>query len=99
MDDRTFDPQTALDWIAAVETSTQTARDIDIYPMLNEWIRCASPKTILDIGCGQGICSDKIDLEGRNYAGIEPSPFLLNRATELYSSENRTFLPGNAYDL
>jgi ubiquinone/menaquinone biosynthesis C-methylase UbiE len=66
---------------------------------LNSLIHEASPKTILDIGCGQGICSEKIDLTKCKYTGVEPSPYLLNRAKQLYSTRARTFLSGNAYNL
>lgn len=97
MDDRTFDKQTALDWIQAVEVSGKSFRDDYVYPKLNNLIDHTSPKTILDIGCGQGICSDKIDLKNCKYSGVEPSPFLIERAKDLYSSSNREFLLGNAY--
>ena len=99
MDDKTFDQKTAQDWITAVEKPAPLTRDVDIYPMLNQWIKQNSPKTVLDIGCGQGICSGKIDLSHCQYVGIEPSAFLLKRAKELYVSENRAFLQGDAYNL
>lgn len=99
MDDRTFDKQTAQDWIEAVEKHGKSFRDDFVYPKLNELIRHASPKTILDIGCGQGICSDKIDLKRSRYTGVEPSPFLLERAKKLYSRAEREFISGNAYAL
>ena len=54
---------------------------------------------ILEIGCGQGICSDKTDLDGRKYTGIELSSLLVSRAKELYRHENRRFLVANAYAL
>jgi ubiquinone/menaquinone biosynthesis C-methylase UbiE len=97
MDDKTFDQQTALDWINSIETEGKSHRDDDIYPMLDTWIKRASPLSVLDIGCGQGICSDKIDLNDRSYTGVEPSSVLLNRAKQLYPLEHRNFLLGNAY--
>ncbi len=97
MDDRTFDSDIADDWIKSIEKSS--ARDHDIYPMLKTWINSISPKKILDIGSGQGICSDKIDLEGRHYTGLEPSPFLVDRAKQLYNFENRIFSLGNVYHM
>lgn len=100
MDDKTFDDQkTALEWISSVESEKGRIRDGDIYPRLKNWVNHASPKEILEIGAGQGICSDKIDLDGRNYTGLEPSPLLVDRANELYHHENRRFLLGNAYTL
>lgn len=99
MDDRNFDQQTAQDWINSVEKSGRSWRDDHVYPMLNSLIHNALPKTILDIGCGQGICSEKIELNQCKYTGVEPSPYLLERAKQLYSSNDKTFLSGNAYNL
>ena len=98
MDDRTFnDPRTAAEWISVVEGSR--LRDGDLYPQLREWVSRISPETILEIGSGQGVCSDKIDLAGRRYSGVEPSPLLLARAKELYGFDNRNFVTGNIYQL
>ncbi|MGZ3789389.1 MAG: class I SAM-dependent methyltransferase [Bacteriovorax sp.] len=99
MDDTTFDKQTAQDWINAVEKPGKSFRDDHIYPKLNNLINIALPKTILDIGCGQGICSDNINLRDCKYTGIEPSHYLLDRAKQIYSQANRVFLQGNAYEL
>jgi SAM-dependent methyltransferase len=98
MDDKTFDdPSVALGWIAAVEKSR--TRDSDVNLLLNAWLDRTSPIEVLEIGSGQGVCSDHIDLEGRNYTGVEPSPLLLARAKELYPHPNRRFVLGNVYDL
>jgi SAM-dependent methyltransferase len=99
MDDRNFDQQTAQDWINAVEKPGKSWRDDHVYSELDRLIHDASPKTILDIGCGLGICSEKIDLTKCKYTGVEPSPYLLSRAKQLYSSGTKTFLSGNAYSL
>ena len=99
MDDRTFDKQTANDWISAVEKTGRSFRDDYIYPKLNNFIHQTLPKMILEIGCGQGVCSDHIDLQYSKYTGVEPSVFLLDRAKQLYSQTNRDFLLGNAYAL
>jgi SAM-dependent methyltransferase len=99
MDDNTFDHRTAADWINTVESESGRIRDTDIYPLLNAWVNGIAPCDILDIGSGQGICSSKIDLDARNYTGVDPSPFLVERAKELYSHENRKFIQGNVYDL
>ena len=92
MDDRTFDKKTAQDWIESVEKTGKSFRTDFIYPKLNNLIHHSLPKTILDIGCGQGICSDKIDLTQCRYTGIEPSSFLLDRAKQLYSQADKDFL-------
>jgi ubiquinone/menaquinone biosynthesis C-methylase UbiE len=99
MDDQTFDQQTALDWISSIETVGKNIRDEDIYPKLNAWLIHATPDAIIDIGCGQGVCSEKIDLKDRHYTGVEPSLFLLDRAKQLYSGNNINFITGNAYSL
>ena len=99
MDDKIFDRKSALDWIGRVESEKARVRDTDIYPLLNKWILETTPREILEIGCGQGACSNTIDLPDRLYIGVEPSQFLLDRAQELYSRENRHFVAGSAYAL
>jgi ubiquinone/menaquinone biosynthesis C-methylase UbiE len=99
MDDRTFDKKTAQDWIEAVEKSGKSFRDDFVYPKINNLIHETLPKMILDIGCGQGICADKIDLSQCRYTGVEPSLFLLDRAKQLYSQADKDFLQGSAYAL
>jgi SAM-dependent methyltransferase len=99
MDDRTFDEETARQWIRTIENRTNPVREQDLYPLLRAWMETASPTCILEIGCGQGDCSAKINLAGRSYIGADPSPFLINRARELFEAENRRFELGNAYGL
>jgi SAM-dependent methyltransferase len=89
----------ALEWIRVAEGDGARIRDSDIYPLLRRWIHASSPVEILEIGAGQGICSDKIDLNGRRYTGVEPSSILVDRAQALYRDENRRFLRGSARDL
>lgn len=98
MDDQSFNQKDAEEWIQKVE-NPNGPREGDIYPLLRSWVEATAPIEILEIGCGQGICSDKIDLRGRRYTGVEPSPFLLDRAKQLYRSENRKFVRGSAYEL
>jgi len=98
MDDKTFDLAAALDWIRTIEGSPGV-REKDIYPILNTWIEEIAAQEILDLGCGQGVCSEKINLAGKRYTGLEPSPFLLARARELYSADGRRFEQGNVYQM
>lgn len=56
-----------------------------------------NPSSILDIGCGQGACADQIDLNVCAYTGIDPSPFLLERAKQLHHKKPARFVLGNAY--
>lgn len=99
MDDRTFDEQTARQWIRTIESGTNPVREQDLYPRLRSWVETASLARVLEIGCGQGDCARKLDHAGRTYIGIDPSPFLIERAKELCVTENRQFQLGNAYAL
>jgi SAM-dependent methyltransferase len=100
MDDKTFnDQKTALDWIQLIEGERAKIRETDVHPRVREFINSVSPLEILDIGCGQGICSDKIGLNGQNYTGVEPSQIMIDRANELYPQENRKFVLGDIYKL
>jgi len=99
MDDRHFDKIAAMEWIKTIEGENGLIRESDLYPHLREWVERVNPQKIIDIGCGQGICSANIDLTGRNYFGIDPSPFLLERAMLLHTEPNKFFSPGNAYEL
>lgn len=99
MDDQTFDKKTAEEWISTIESAQPGLRAADIYPRLNAWADQSNPSDLLEIGCGQGICSDHIDLRNRNYVGLEPSPFLVDRARTLYSSDSRSFVTGDLYKL
>lgn len=91
--------QGASEWIAMVESEKGTNRDKEIYPFLKSWIAEFKPKTVADIGAGQGICSVHLATEDIEYFGIEPSGFLVKRAKELYAKANRNFMVGNAYEL
>lgn len=96
MDDRNFDEQSAAEWIALVESEDARIREKDIYPQIKKWIWDNDLTNVLDLGCGQGICSTLIP-EGTLYTGIDPSTHLLSRADELYPG--RIFLEGSAYQI
>ncbi len=97
MDDKEFTQADAEEWSIQIERSQ--VRDQDIYPWLTAWMDRIGALNILDIGCGQGICADKIDLTNRFYTGVEPSPFLVDRARQIYPADNRLFVEGNIYQL
>ncbi|HBP00594.1 MAG: Malonyl-CoA O-methyltransferase BioC [Candidatus Moranbacteria bacterium GW2011_GWE1_49_15] len=93
------DERISQEWINNVEGEKNTARDKYIYPKLSGWIEESKPEVVVEIGAGQGICSDKLgNFKGR-YIGIEPSAHLVKRAKELYVEENRKFILGDAYAL
>lgn len=93
--------ENAREWINAIETidtKTENSRVTDVYPFLENWIKEVKPKTVVEIGSGQGICSDKLGEFKGHYIGIEPSKYLIQRAHELYRHKpNREFLVGDAY--
>lgn len=96
MDDRNFTQKDAEEWISMIETSGPTLRDQDVYPHIGNWIKRVRPELVLEIGAGQGVCSEKIDFSG-TYIGLDPSLHLLDRAKYLYGSTNRRFVEGGAY--
>ena len=99
MDDCTFDDETASQWINVIEATKTSIRDKDIYPKVQSWVDYSPLSSVLEIGSGQGICSEKIDLKGNQYTGLEPSPKMTARAKELYSAKERNFVLGNVYAL
>lgn len=82
-----------------IEGERGKIRELDLYPKLNRWATSRTFESILDVGCGQGICSQKLDLGTNQYTGIDSSEDLTNRATELYGSANINFIAGDALDL
>ncbi|MDQ5957330.1 MAG: hypothetical protein QG614_305 [Patescibacteria group bacterium] len=88
----------AKQWINSVEGEKEMVRDNESYPKLRKWFDSTSKGLLIDIGSGQGVCSDKINGYSQ-YIGVEPSSFLVDRAKELYFASNRNFIVGNAYDL
>jgi ubiquinone/menaquinone biosynthesis C-methylase UbiE len=99
MDDKNFDQATALDWIRIIEDSRANVREQDLYPLLKSWLSRSHAKNVLDIGCGQGICSVHLGETNAQYVGVDPSSDLIHRANELYSSPSRSFATGNIYNL
>lgn len=99
MDDKKFDSQTAEEWIQIIEHPDAQIREKDIYPMLRSWLSQTHAQTVLEVGCGQGVCSSALDLNHKQYTGIDPSTDLIARAQKLYASKNKKFLIGNAYAL
>jgi SAM-dependent methyltransferase len=93
----------ARDWIARIESEGANPREQDIYPWLGEWVGHRAPARVLEIGCGQGICSDQLGwpapAAGRAYVGVDPSRILIERARERYGRADRGFVLGDAYGL
>jgi len=57
-----------------------------------------APKTIVDIGCGQGYISSLI-AENIRYIGVDASEDLINRASQIYSSPAKVFKIGDVNKL
>ena len=93
------DSTVAAEWIQGVESEKGLLRDQEIYPRLRAWSE-GIQGTILDIGAGQGIAAEAIELkDSQMYIGVEPSLPLIERATEIHTGKNREFVAGNAYQL
>lgn len=93
------DPKIAGEWIRSVEGEQGMIRDREIYPMLQEWASNIKGR-IIEIGSGQGICSQHLGTFPGTYVGVEPSVPLTERAQELYAkTESSDFVVGNAYQL
>lgn len=88
------------EWISSVEGEEGLWRDKTLYPAMRSWVQTFNKanSVIADIGSGQGRASTELEGYGR-YIGVEPSTFLTGRAKELYSSDNRDFVLGNAYEI
>ncbi len=100
MDDQNFDDAlVAEDWIGSIESRGARVREKDIYPKLRAWAEESGLERILEIGSGQGACSQCFDLKGKHYVGVEPSRLLNTRAMRLFQGREREFVPGNAYKL
>jgi SAM-dependent methyltransferase len=100
MDDQNFeDALVAEDWISSVESQAARVREKDIYPKLRAWAEESKLQRILEIGSGQGACSQCFDLKGKHYVGVEPSRLLNTRAMRLFQGVEREFVLGNAYQL
>jgi SAM-dependent methyltransferase len=89
----------AAQWIKSIENEKGLLRDTKIYPRLLAWFQNLESGLVVEIGSGQGICSDKLGEIRGKYIGIEPSTILVDRATELYQNDQREFIVGNAYSL
>ncbi len=90
----------AKQWINSVESEQDSFREREIYPRLRKWKQSIIGSNLLEIGCGQGICSVQLSIgKMEKYIGIEPSAFLVNRAKSLYRQSNVDFVTGNAYDI
>lgn len=84
----------AKEWIDAIETEKGGARDREVYPMIRTWIKKNGFQKVLEIGSGQGICSQYVEVD---YVGVEPSQTLIDRANHLYP--DKKFIKGSSYDL
>lgn len=87
------------EWIEWVEKdNSQGSREQEIFPLIRKWLSAVKPRNLLDIGCGQGVCSSVID-GTIDYVGVDPSSVLIDRAQKLYTSSNRKFIVGDALAL
>jgi len=92
------DRKVAEEWIISIE-GEQGIRSKELYPCLETWAKEVSPRLLVDIGAGQGVCADHVQFGETYYIGIEPSLYLVERAKNNYNKENREFIIGDAYKL
>ena len=88
------DPVLAQEWIDAIETEKGGAREKEVYPLIQNWIKVNDLQEVLEVGSGQGICSSYVDV---GYLGVEPSQTLIDRANQLYPGKR--FVRGSSYEL
>jgi len=94
-----YNKKLANEWIDWVEKSNPDGtREQEMYPFIKKWIEKLKPNNLLDLGCGQGSCSELLD-DNIQYIGIDGSPTLIERAKKLYSSKNKEFEVGDIYDI
>ena len=94
------DPKVAKDWISWMETpDSGGTRYTETYPRVKGWLRKVKPKTVVDIGAGQGIISEYLGSDDMQYIGVDSSVSLIERAKNLYKEKNKKFIVGSAYNL
>lgn len=54
------------------------------------------PRTVLDVGCGDGWASAGIDLGGALYIGVDPVESIVDYCRETHVFGNRQYLPADA---
>ena len=99
MDDHNFNKQSADQWVSIIESPGAKIRSTDLYPKVSQWLQRVNGKKTLEIGCGQGDCFSKLPLDKIEYLGVDPSPFLIERAQKLNPNFSKNFLLGNVYNL
>jgi ubiquinone/menaquinone biosynthesis C-methylase UbiE len=87
-----YNEHLAAQWSDWVESSVGTRKN-EIYPLIKMWLAAYRPRSVVDIGCGQGACSDIIPLQ-TIYTGVDPSDALIKRAKKLHPY--RPFIHGTA---
>lgn len=92
-----YNKKLANEWIEWVEEPNPTnTREQEISPFIKKWVEKLQPKVIVDLGCGQGSCSELLNNQIQ-YIGIDSSPTLIRRAKKLYSSPNKKFIREDVY--
>lgn len=94
-----YDDRLGKEWIEYAEkVNPEGSREREIFPLIKNWLLLIKPASLLDIGCGQGICSTLVS-KATKYTGIDSSSVLIERAKELYPSASLQFLKGSAEKL
>ena len=85
-----------IDWVE--EPNPAGSREKEIYPLIEKWLKKTKPAILIDIGCGQGICSTLLNKKTK-YIGVDSSLIVIKRALKLYSSSSNQFIKGNVIKL
>jgi ubiquinone/menaquinone biosynthesis C-methylase UbiE len=94
-----YSKKLAKEWISWVEAdNAKGSREKEIYSLIRKWIKTTKTKSVVDIGCGQGICSKFINQKIK-YIGVDLSRELIKRAKQFYKSLNRKFIIGDVYNI
>ncbi len=92
-----YDKVLAREWIDWVENSSEGTRT-ELFHFIKKWLSKYKPKVLGDIGCGQGAFSRAASAKTK-YFGIDPSQIILKHAKKLFSSPNKKFMIGDAYNI
>lgn len=94
-----YGKQLSQEWSEWVEKSNpEGTRESEIFPFVKKWLNENNNEILLDIGCGQGICSNLVNKES-SYVGVDISDQLIKRAKKLYNAKNKEFKIGDVYSL
>lgn len=88
--------ESAVAWIAHLDEHGDFGRRYVLDPVMLPRALAAKPRTMLDVGCGEGRFCRMLSAEGVECAGVDPTAPLIARARELDSSSTYAEASGDA---